>query len=396
MSGAGPRGGAVLAGVCIAGPTLATLIPMAAAPAMPSMAARFAEGGDGQLFAQLVMTVPAIMLILAAPVAGLIAGRIGRRPTLLASLVLYGIGGVGVLFVDSRVPLIALRLLLGVAGGGLLTSSLALVGEHFEDRARETVLGFAAASASLFAAAALMFGGALVDAGGWRAPFALYLLCVPVLVVAWIIVRPGEAPIRDDLVHEERHIRLLLPMAPYYLLLVLLTIGMYTPAIQGPFLLESRGLVSAKLQGSIIAATGIVGMVTAALYGWLRGWIGVHGFLMINALSMGVGVLILALAGGTAASVAGCASVGIGAGMCEPAMASLIFDRTQPRVHALAVGLIVSALNIGQFVNALAMASVRAFLGITGSFVGLGALLCAAGIVVMVRGRKDLLTRRQP
>ena len=67
--------------VVVSGPTLVTLVPMAAAPALGAMAARFAGtfGGDGALFAQLVMTIPAIMLVLSAPVLGWLCERIGRR-----------------------------------------------------------------------------------------------------------------------------------------------------------------------------------------------------------------------------------------------------------------------------------------------------------------------------
>jgi MFS family permease len=393
MSEAKPRS-LTVGGVCIAGPALVSLVPMAAAPAMPSMAARFAEGGDGQLFAQLVMTAPAIMLILAAPLAGVLAARFGRRPTLLVSLALFVIGGAGVLFVEHRAPLIAMRLLLGVAGGGLLTASLALIGEHFEDRARERVLGFATSLASLVAAMALTFGGSLVDHGGWRAPFGLYLLGIPVMAVAWIVIRPGASPVKIGVAEDRRSFAPLMPMAPYYLMLMLLTVGMFTPAIQVPFLLEDRGITSAQVQGTIIAVTSIVAMMSAAAYGLLRRWIGVHGMLAIDALCMGAGILTIALSDGLAGTIVGCALVGIGAGMSEPATASLIFDRTPPWVHALAMGLIVSALNVGQFVNPLVMAPLRAAFDVNGSFVVLGAILLCAGLYVVVVRRDDLVERR--
>lgn len=393
MTAPSTRGGAVVASVCVAGPALVALVPMAAAPAMPSMATRFAADGDGQLFAQLVMTAPAIMLILAAPLAGMLATRIGRRSTLLASLILFVVGGAGVLFVDHRGPLIALRLILGVAGGGLLTASLALIGEHFEDAGRERVLGYATSLASLVAAAALVFGGGLVDAGGWRAPFALYLLALPVLAAAWVVIRPAKAPIRSDLTGKVEGKRPLWPLMPYYLLLMLLTVGMFTPAIQVPFLLEARGITSAQLQGTIIATTSVVAMVSAGLYGWIRRGIGVHGLLAIDALCMGGGILIVALTHGTAGTLTGCALVGIGAGMSEPAIASLIFDRTPAWIHALAMGLIVSALNVGQFVNPLVMAPLRAALGGEGAFVVLGAVLAVVGLFVTFYHRDDLIAR---
>ncbi|WP_311269558.1 MFS transporter [Sphingobium sp. WCS2017Hpa-17] len=384
------RGKRILAGVCVAGPALVCLIPMAAAPAMPAMAQRFGSLGDGTLFAQMVMTVPAIMLIVAAPIAGLVAARFGRRITLLVSLLLYVIGGAGVLLVDAATPLIALRLLLGVAGGGLLTTSLALIGEHFEDNARETVLGYATSVSSVVAALALMFGGALVDGLGWRAPFSLYLLALPLIVAAFIVVKPAPSIAGED-AHGPHGNGGLVRMWPYYALLMLLTIGMFTPAIQLPFLLEARNVTSASLQGSIISATSIVAIFSAGAFGWGRKYIGIHGFLIIDTLSMCIGVLLIALAPATWVIFLGCLFIGIGAGLSEPAIASLIFDRTPAWVHALAMGLIVSALNLGQFVNPLAMAPLRHALGLSGAFLALSALLGASALLIFLRRRDDLV-----
>ncbi|HWI10068.1 MAG TPA: MFS transporter, partial [Burkholderiaceae bacterium] len=171
--------------IVVAGPTLVTLIPMAAAPALPAMAAKFAAsfGGNGALFAQLVMTVPALMLILAAPLAGVLVERLGRRPVLLASLLLFTLAGAGALVTPDAVSLMICRVLLGIAGGGVLTVCLSMAADFAEGGPRERLLGFAVAGASALAAVALVGGGRLVDELGWRAPFALYLLGIPALLV---------------------------------------------------------------------------------------------------------------------------------------------------------------------------------------------------------------------
>ena len=57
----------LIAAVCIVGPALVSLIPMAAAPAMVAMAKHFGTSADSQFFSQIVMTLPAAMLVLSAP-----------------------------------------------------------------------------------------------------------------------------------------------------------------------------------------------------------------------------------------------------------------------------------------------------------------------------------------
>lgn len=382
--------GWLVAAVCIAGPALVALIPMAAAPALVAMAQHFGANADSQLFSQIVMTLPAAMLVASAPVAGWLAGRIGQRAVLLASLVLYIIGGAGVLLVDSRSALLVLRLLLGIAGGGVLTSCLGLIGDHFSGHRRERVLGYATSVSSLLAGLALIYGGRLVDLGGWQAPFALYLLGVPTLLVSWFVIRNAALAPEDAAEKGVAAARDLAHVWPYYALLILLTLGMFTPSIQGGFVLAARGMGSAETIGAVIASTSFVAMITAWAFGYLRRWIGLHGFLVLDALSMGCGILLIGLSSEVWMVFLGCALVGIGAGMSEPATASLLFRRTGPAVHALAMGLIVSALNAGQFLNPLLFDPLRRGMGVSGAFVALGLVFLVVAGGLVLRNRHDL------
>ena len=365
---------------------------MAAAPALVAMASHFNAGADRQLFSQLVMTLPAAMLVLTAPIAGWLAARLGQRGILLGSLLLYVLGGAGVLLIDSRAALVAMRLILGVAGGGLLTSSLGLIGDHFSGHARERVLGYATSLSSLTAALALVFGGRLVDFGGWRAPFALYLLGLPTFALAFAVIRDAAVPQRSG--RKPMSVRRELGHVwAYYALLILLTLAMFTPAVQTAFVLSDKGIASAETIGSIVAACSIVAIFSAASFGYLRSFVTLPGFLAINTLTMGSGILIIGIASQTWEIFAGCALVGIGAGMSEPAIASIIFARTAPVAHALAMGLIVSAINAGQFINPLVFAPLRNAVGAAGSFIWVGcALLMVAGFIVL-NGRNQLLER---
>lgn len=377
--------------VCVCGPALVSLIPMAAAPALIAMARNFDAEANSQLFSQIVMTLPAAMLIAAAPLAGWLAPRVGQRIILLASLVLYVIGGAGVLAVQSKETLIFLRLVLGIGGGGLLTSCLGLIGDHFSGHEREKLLGYATSLSSLFAALALVFGGRLVDIGGWQTPFTLYLLGIPLLLLASATIHNRALPAREKkrakVDTEIRHVWM------YYLLLILLTLGMFTPAVQVAFVLQAKGIGSAQTIGSVIASTSIVAIFSAGAFGMLRRLFGLHGFLALNTLAMGSGILVIGIAGQVWHILFGCLLVGIGAGMSEPATASIIFRKTSPVAHAMAMGLIVSALNAGQFINPLAYAPLRTAFSASGSFVVVGTLLLATSVFIAVRNRADLFER---
>lgn len=385
----------VLAGVCVVVAAMTALIPQAAAPAIPAMAQRFAAEGDGKLFAQLALSAPALMMIFGAPIAGTLAERFGHRVTLLVSLLFFLIGGAGVLFIDNATTLIVLRLLLGMAGGGLYAIGLALMSENFEGHARERLFGFVVLVAASLAACSNTIGGALVDCWGWRAPFGLYLLSLPVFFAAWRVVRD---PIRAN--HAERaaqagSFRQLTPMVPYYLLLILLTIGIFIPYIQAGFVLEERGIASAAIRGGIISITALFSGLSGVIYGLLRRRLSARSVMAMNALTIGTGSLVIAFAPSAWGVMLGCAIAGFGAGMCAPASASLAVNLTPAPLHAFALGLSFSALSLGQFLNPILLAPLRAYFGAAAAFAILGATLVAFGLIIVRSRIRERVTRRR-
>lgn len=369
--------------VVVAGPTLVTLIPMAAAPALGAMATRFADsfGGNGALFAQLVMTVPALMLILAAPLAGMLAERVGRRAVLLGSLVIFVLAGGAALVTPDALSLMASRVLLGVAGGGMLTVCVSLAGDFPEGGARERLLGFAVAGASTLAAIALVGGGAVVDQFGWRAPFALYLLGIPVLAIAWHSLDAGT-PVRHlSDIHLGSEVR---PLWPVYLTVVLLTVGMFMPSIQGPFLLQAEGVTSAATYGLIAASCSVVAAMSSASFGWLVRAIRPGSLLVLIALCFGVGSIGMAMSHQLIQIGVASAVMGVAAGLVEATAATLILRRVHEHARGPAVGLLLSAIFLGQFLNPWVVDPLRHAFGIQGAFIAIGVgFLLLAGILML-------------
>ncbi len=357
--------------VVILGPSLVSFVPMAMAPALPRMAEHFAGERDGALFAQLVMTVPAVLLIVSATLAGMVAERIGRRRVLIAALVLFILAGTAGLYAPDANTLIASRLLLGLAGGAVLTSSLSLAGDFPEGGARERVLGFAGAGGAAGAIVALNAGGSLVDAFGWRGPFALYALGFVALLPAWFGLRPHAQ------VAVERH-GLLEPLMlywPIYLLVIAFAIGLFMPGIQGPFLLEDLRVTSAATLGLVVSASSIAAVVAASSYGWLARRLTQPRQLAFVAVCLGVGSLVNGFASSVPMIALGCALTGMGGGLNEPVLVSVLFSRTPESMRTRAVGLLLSAIFLGQFLNPLAVDPLRAEFGIRGAFLAIGGVL---------------------
>jgi len=383
--------GAGKAATVVAGPTLVTLIPMAAVPSLATMAKRFAGafGGDGAFLAQLVMTMPAVSLILSAPLIGWLAVRFGRRITLLGALVLFVFAGATPLLPIDAATLMVSRMILGMAGAGMLTVCLALAADFPEGGPRERILGFSVAGASLVAAVTLVGGGHLVDRFGWQAPFALYLFGIPVFVAVWVAVgEPGERKVPGA----SGSFRGLRPFVRHWMVFacaVVLSIGMFMPSVQGPFLLSARGITSAVTYGAVAAACATVAACASAGFGWVVRIVGVSRMFALIALVFGVGSLMMALSSELSGMVLGSAIMGIAAGWVEATGATLILGRVSEEFRPAAIGTLISSVFLGQFLNPWVVDPLRHAFGIAGAFAAVGAFFCCLALALVVLVQRE-------
>ncbi|KAA6436313.1 MHS family MFS transporter [Agrococcus sediminis] len=148
---------------------------------------------------------------------GVLGDRVGRRPTLILTIVLIGVatGVIGVLptYADigimAPVLLVVLRLLQGLAVGGEWGGATTIAIEHapVKQRARYAALvqvgspvGTLMSSGAI--ALVLLFPPAEFDAWAWRLPF---LAAFPLLGIAlWIRLKVEESPIFEDLVRLDK------------------------------------------------------------------------------------------------------------------------------------------------------------------------------------------------
>lgn len=367
--------------LCLASPVLSALVAVGIAASLPAMAAQFGSGSDGALFAQVVMAVPAVMMMIGAPLAGFAAQRVGRRACLLTALILYVIGGTAGLYISSFWALVASRLLLGLGAGGIMASYLTFIGQYYIGAARERMLGFASAAGCLAAVLAPMAGGVLVDRFGWHAPFAFHFLGLLLVPVTWYAVR--DQPTTKQSQASSSSGAALLGVWPFYLLLFVFTFALFTPGLQMPFLLEAKGERNAVVYGLVLAVAALTAGIGSFGYGYLLRLLGERGMYALTAIAFGGGAIAAAFSDTTAALLGWSAVMGIGMGIVQPVTASAILKRTPGDVHDRAMGLLVSALFLGQFACPWIFGFVSRPFGMEHAFIYFGAAFMILGVLII-------------
>lgn len=373
---------------CLFSSVLISLIAMAMVPALTYIANEVGKGDDGALTAQLIMTVPSIFMIVGAGLSGYLSERIGRRAVAVLCLVTYGLSGMAGLLLDSLTALMASRIVLGLAGGALLTTGYVTIGEYFEGSRREWMLGLISAFASFSSVLVLWFGGDFVEGFGWRAPFAVYALgfvMVPFALAGMHKGLPPRAPGQDP------NWGAVLRYWPFFALVSAYTIGMYMPSAQGPFLLAERGETSPAVIGKIIAVSSLVSAIGAFFYGAMRKWLNFAGMFAYISAALGIGMVAAELSTTTQQFVLACGIMGLALGIIESTVASEVLSRAPASLHDRAIGLSIAALFFGQFLNPWVAKPLRDLGGAALAFQTIGGAFLVAALVfgfVWWRGRK--------
>jgi MFS family permease len=136
-------------------------------------------------------TAPPVLLI---PVAGVLADRFGRKPMMLAGVLLFGIGGTGIAFTTDFRVAIALRLLQGVGFAGLTPMVITSIGDLYTGTREATAQGIRFMTSGIYQAVFPLVSGIVVGLA-WQYPFYIYAIAFPVALAVFVLFRE---PMPDD------------------------------------------------------------------------------------------------------------------------------------------------------------------------------------------------------
>ncbi|MFT3718284.1 MFS transporter [Pseudorhodoferax sp.] len=162
---------------------------------LPSMQAWPAEFGATQAEVQLGFGGYVAAYGVFQLVYGAVSDRIGRKPVLLAGLVLAAAGSLAAALADSLAALNLARTVQGAGCAAGMVIGRAMVQDLFTGAERTRVMAFVGMMMGLCPPAAMLLGGQLHGRLGWQANFALMaLLAAALFVAAWRWLPAARTP----------------------------------------------------------------------------------------------------------------------------------------------------------------------------------------------------------
>jgi predicted MFS family arabinose efflux permease len=369
--------------VLLAAGSLTTMAGGVVAPILPEMIQQLQL--DPALAGNLV-SAHCLTIALFSPPLGILADRVGRVRVLVPALMLYALFGTAGAFMDSLVPLLVVRGLLGAASGGIAAASLGLLGGMYEGEARSQALGYATSALTIAGIAFPLLGGS-VGAIHWQFAFYLYGLGLPLALLVALVFDQKLSPraksgekgdsLKFRTVLQDRRIwRVLLTLG-------LASIAMYAVVIYAPLYLRQTIGASTVVNG-IVLATRAVGAALISAFGAKR-LVQTLGAAGTGALGFGLMALTLTtipllhqLGGILVAAV----FFGAGFGLVLPTLYGTLANLAPPSLRSSVLAAGTGAGFLGQFLSPVLLGPILGYGGLESVFYGAAIVALVSGVLL--------------
>lgn len=377
--------------------TLSTMAIVLLAPVLPQMLDTFKNVPGADFLVPMILTMPALCIVLLSPVAGIFGDYFGRRRLLILSLSLYGIVGVAPVFLSNLTAILCSRILVGVAEAFIIVTTTTLIGDYYAGQVRDKWLAAQTACASVSALLFFNLGG-LLGQSSWRPPFWVYssalAMLVAVLAFTW---EPSARPRPSE--GSEAHEAAGWADFPWsrmigiILITVFGSVLFFTIQIQASRGLTAHGISDPAQVGFLASVASLGTPIGTYVYGKLD-HSKVKRLLLAEFLILGCGYLTMGMAQTWRPFLIGCGISQIGAGLLLPTLLVWAMSQLRFEVRARGTGIWQSALAFGQFLSPIIVAVLaRMNQGLFAAFTWLGYAGFLAALVTlaaMLAGRRSL------
>jgi MFS family permease len=209
------------------------------------------------------LSIPALFIAVSSPIIGIVIDKWKRKPVFLISIVVYAIAGSSGYFLSSLNEILIGRAMLGIAVGGIMTTTTTLIADYFTGEKRNRIIGMQGAFMSFGGVLFLLAGGFLADID-WRTPFLIYLFSLFVLPL--VLYSINEPLILKD--RQKTKESIFKTKVPYivYPIAVFSMIMFYLIPVQMPFFLKDMTSASNSQVGIAISSMSLFAAFSALLY----------------------------------------------------------------------------------------------------------------------------------
>ena len=364
--------------------TLTVMSGATIAPSLPAMQTHFTDVANSEFWVRLVLTIPALFIVIGSPIAGQLVDKIGRKPLLLGSAILYGFGGSSGFVLNSIFAILIGRAFLGLAVAGVMVGATTLIADYYQGDIRASFMGLQAAFMGLGGVLFLSVGGFIADLN-WRFPFLIYLfswLLIPGVLFTLHEPSKHKANLEDTATTSAKlPIKLLVLI---YASVMLQQIVFYLIPVQLPFYLQQLTGVGASQTGIAIAFSILFSAFASMNYGKFKKRLSFIKILAIAFGLIGLGYVGIGLVNTYWLIMLVLIPTGIGLGLMMPNLNVWTTNEVPDSLRGRALGGLTTFMFLGQFLSPIVSQPIKQNLGMTATYGLVGVSLVVLAILLWI------------
>ncbi|WP_075496981.1 MFS transporter [Moritella viscosa] len=303
-------------------------------------------------YVSLLMTLPAIGVVLSAPFVDKLMRLVGEKNALLVGLFIYGAAGSSGLWLNSIYALLYFRLLFGVGIAICMTVINHIIGSAFQGKSRTDFISFQSIAVNLGGVVFVLLSGSLAEYN-WRFPFSLYLLSFVILIMsAKAITIPTH---RDDEIKKRLTGSDIKRVFPSYVMGLIGMLFYYMILINLPFTLVSSLSLTSRMIGIVMAGMSVLSVIVAYLFRHMLSTLGERWLLVICFSCYAIALTLLALTQFEWRAYVTIVFSGIGFGLLLPTLSHMIMSLSTAVLRARLMSGFVMSYFLGQALSAFVL-----------------------------------------
>lgn len=348
---------------------------------IPHLSTIFPEVDHIELLSRMMVTLPSLSIALFSPFLGVVIYRFGKKNSVLLATFAFVLFGTAGLYLETIQEILFSRLLFGVAIAVMMIVSTSLVGDYFQKEQRHKYMGLQSAFMSVGGILFIVGGGYLSDMG-WRYPFAIYLIGLPILIMVALFLVELKS---DHFMHSEEEEHLLAHNLWYiYFLAFILMLVFYILPTQMPFLMMNVFHSDGTLTGAIIAMAFIFNAAGALSFAKLKQKFSHSEIYIIGMAIVAFGFLAISLVNNVYLFFLTSPIMGFGGGVLMANMTTWMLSVAHHSKRIKASAYLTSALFFGQFCSPLATHPIVEHFGIQHFFMAMGVIIFTVLLITQV------------
>lgn len=320
------------------------LSSMAIAPLIAEMTKSFPNKTVTQV--QLVYTIPSMITIPTMLVSGKLVCYFSKKSMVLFSLILIVSSGIlPVLFHSYFTFLYFVSGLMGIGTGILTTLSSNIVSDYFDGLECGSIMGYQSAAISVGAAIMTALSGKIATIH-WFYSYLIFLSFIPCILIVFSFL-PKDSPIKKNDKSDNTHSAQLLYFAFLGFLCGVFVNGYNTNIA---LFIQNKKFGGAEVAGLVSSLCMLVGIPAGLLVGKLSKIFNRNIFFVAVA-SITCGFFITAFSQNIIFVYVGAILIGFGFAVRNPCAITSAVDMVPPSSAAMAIAIVGSALNTGNFIS---------------------------------------------